>query len=61
VALVASHPSRAAAQAANDQATAALLQTGGLAPVTLKRVATRNGATPEFLSRTFLTLPPQNS
>jgi galactose mutarotase-like enzyme len=54
IALVASHPSRAAAQAANEQATAAPLQIGGLAPVTLKRVATSNGAKPEFLSLTFL-------
>jgi galactose mutarotase-like enzyme len=54
IALVASHPSRAAAQAANEQATAAPLQIGSLAPVTLKRAATSNGAKPEFLSLTFL-------
>ncbi len=54
VVLVASHPCRIAAQAASEQTTAAPLQIGGLAPVTLKRVATSNGAKPEFLSLTFL-------
>ena len=53
VALVASHPSRIAGQAEGEQSTAAL-QIGGLAPITLKRAATSNGARPEFLSLTFL-------
>jgi aldose 1-epimerase len=54
IALVASRPSRIAAQAAGEQAAAAPLQIGGMAPVTIKRAATSNGAKPEFLSLTFL-------
>ncbi|MGC1463242.1 MAG: aldose 1-epimerase [Terracidiphilus sp.] len=54
IVLESSHPSCIAAQAAGEQAAAAPLQIGGMAPVILKRVATSNGAKPEFLSLTFL-------
>jgi aldose 1-epimerase len=54
IALFVSHPSRTAAQAASEEAAAVPLQIGGLAPITLKRAATSNGAKPEFLSLTFL-------
>lgn len=51
--LAANHPSRIAAQAVSEQPVTAL-EIGGMAPVTLKRAATSNGARPEFLSLTFL-------